>query len=162
MKEKKYYRLKSPTSLLIPAIGWIFTILYLNGSKNVLWSDGFLAMRVCVVLLAVATVMVVKNEILVMTEEEYKNWNKPAISLSPAMKKNLIMYAALAVYLMVLNFLGFFIATWIFAVVIMLWLGVRNVPVLVLVPVITAGVLFYVFKYLLYIRLPLGLLKYIL
>ena len=165
MKEgKKYIRFKSKSSLLIPAIVWIFVIIYLVGSRKILWSDGFLTMRVCTVLLLVCTLVVLKRELLFMDEEQYERWkaenNKPV--LTEAVKKQIIMFAILVVYMLLLKYLGFLIDTIVFIFAVLFWLGVRNRLQLILIPLLISGILFYVFKYLLFIRLPLGILKNIL
>ncbi|MBT9776824.1 hypothetical protein GPL15_09945 [Clostridium sp. MCC353] len=164
MEKKRYFRLKTRTSLLVPSLVWIFTAAYVAGSRRVLWSDGFLAMRVCLVLLILSTGMVLKNELVIMTREEYFKWKeeeKMPVFTEKA-RKNLIMFGMLALYMIVLNPLGFAPATAAFILAVMCWLGVRKPGVLIIVPVLTSGILFYLFKYVLYIRLPLGLLKYIL
>ena len=99
-----------------------------------------------------------------MTHEEYLSWKAEEKQplFTPKMRKNLIMFASLALYMVLLEPLGFAIASVLFIFGTLLWLGVRKIPLLILVPVVTSAVLFYVFKYMLYIRLPLGLLKYVL
>lgn len=163
-KEKRHYRLKSKTSLLIPALVWLFVIIYMVGSRSIFWSDGMLAMRVCGVMLLIATVFVIKREIVSMNEEEYQAWRETAKEpiFTDKVKKNWMMVGFLVIYLALLNPLGFAVDTCLFILGVLLWLGVRKVPVLVLAPLLTSGVLFYVFKFVLYIRLPLGILSGIL
>lgn len=99
-----------------------------------------------------------------MTKEEHQKWKKEEKTpvFTENIRKNFIMFGTLAVYMVLLNPLGFAVTSAIFIFGVMFWLGVRKPIILILIPILTAGVLFYLFKYLLYIRLPLGLMKYIL
>ena len=164
MNKKKYFRLKSRTGLLVPALAWMFTAAYVAGSRKVLWSDGFQAMRVCIVLLILSTGAVLKSELVIMNQEEYFEWKTRERTpvFTEKVRNNLIMFGALALYLILLNPLGFALTTAAFIFFVMYWLGERRLVILCLTPVLTAGILFYLFKYVLYVRLPLGLLKYIL
>ena len=164
MEDKKYIRLKSRTSLLVPLIIWTFVIIYLYGSRNVIWSDGFLTMRVCTILLLICTLAVLKREFVVMDREAYERWKAEQSEpvLTQATRRQILMFGILIVYMLLLQPLGFLIDTILFVLVVMWWLGVRDWKLLVLIPILTSVILFYIFKYLLFIRLPLGVLKGIL
>lgn len=164
MKVKdKYLRFKSRTSLLIPGVIWFFIIAYIKDTGSLMFQQATLTVRLCLVGIILFTMLVIKEELVAETAEEYKSKTKEHgyIWQEPMVLKSIFFAISIALYLMLMPKLGFVIATILFVLIIMIWLGVRNKYTLVFLPIISSCILYYIFKYLLFVKLPVGILKYL-
>jgi len=73
-------------------------------------------------------------------------------------RKLLALLAGIAVYILLMEVLGFTLSTVLYMIVTMRYLGVRNWPAILAITAVTVGSLYWVFNVWLYIELPVGIL----
>ncbi len=163
----KHIRLKKRTSLVVPAIFWAYAAAYLYETWHLLGDQSMLTVRILLVAIAVFTIVSIKEDLVIEPnpplpdKQETGGEKRFAFAESQAFK-NSCFALFVFFYLLFMDYLGFILATFLFVLAVSFWLGVRNKLVLLLAPLISSCALFYIFRNLLYVRLPLGLLADIL
>lgn len=95
------------------------------------------------------------------------NWKKGNIDMSSMLPKKRVIYiliycAAMLVYILLIDKLGFIPSTIVFGIYSLVYMKCKNKIVIVVLPIVTALLMYFIFSNFLFVTLPLGILKGIL
>ena len=160
MKSGRYHiRLKSYFGLFIPILFTAVLIYYMLGSRHIMHTDAMLMMKAVAVLMVLSLAFVIKGELVITKiDDNLPHEKMPFFST----KEDYVKFTGFALlsflYIVAFIYAGFIIATLVFPVVAMFFLGVRSVKVLIFTPILLTAGIYIMFKIILMISLPVGLL----
>ena len=145
--------------LFIPLLFTAVLIYYMIGSQPYMDTDAMIMMKPLALLMALSLVFIIKSELIIRKIDDALPHKKEPFFAS---KKDYIQFMGFTLlaclYIYAMPYAGFIIATLLFSAVAMYFLGLRNRKALILVPVILTAAIYLMFKIILTVSLPIGVL----
>lgn len=159
MRIGKYHiYLKKPGSLLFPLIVTLFSASFLMQSSKIFFRPSMLLVRIVVITMVVFFLAVLREEIHITTKKIDSQKVIPKnFKLSVEIKKIWFFIISMVIYIIMIDKIGFYFATFIFTLVMMIVLGVKGKKILVILPVSLVFIIYLMFAKWLMVPLPLGI-----
>ena len=145
--------------LFIPLLAMAVLAYYMLGSQPYMDTDAMLMIKPLALLMALSLVFIIKGELVIRKIDDALSHKKEPFFAS---KKDCIQFLGFTLlsclYIYAMPYAGYVIATLLFSAVAMFFLGVRSRKALFLVPVILTATIYLMFKTILTISLPIGVL----
>lgn len=161
MKIGSYHiRLKNNyADLFIPILFAALLIYYMLASRHIINTDAMLLIRPLAISMALLLVFIVKGEFIIQkVDDSPPEEKKPYFSSKEEYIKLISFTFLILLYFVALIYVGFIISTPVFSAAAMFALGVRNIKVLILVPVLLTASTYTLFRVVLSVNLPVGML----
>jgi len=148
---------KSCADLFIPVLFAVILAYYMISAINIMDTNAMLMIRGVAVLMIISLVFIIKEELIIQKADDCPAEEKKPFFSSTEECIKFVGFTALATfYFITLPYLGFIISTVIYSFVTMYFLGVRNIKVLILLPIILTACTHIMFRMLLLVPLPVG------
>lgn len=136
--------------IIVPLIMLVFTIAYYVSARN-LSSKSLAFPRIFLAILFMTSVYSIIKDIKVLTPEEAEEQANPLFT-----KKIILYFLAMLAFVLLLPIIGIYIAIPTFLIITMLALGLRNIKVLIMIPICVTVLIHLLFVVLLSTPLPVG------
>lgn len=146
-------------ALFIPALFMAILTYYIVDSWKIILTDSMLTIRWVALLMALSLVFIIKKEVVIQKTDDNLPQKKESFLPDKESYVKFLGFALLSfLYIAAFVYGGFILSTLLFPVVAMMFLGVRDVKTLVLVPALSTMSIYVIFKMVLSVPLPTGLL----
>ena len=156
------YRIRLKNSyadLFIPILFGAVLIYYMLASRRIMNTDAMLLIKPLAVFIALSLIFIFKGEVLIQKVDDIPlEEKKPYFSSKEEYIKLIGFTFLILLYFVALTYVGFITSTPVFSAAAMFVLGVRNIKVLILLPVLLTAGTYILFKVILSVNLPVGML----
>jgi hypothetical protein len=126
-------------------------------SMSIMNTDAMLLVRGIAALMALSLVFVIKEELVIQKVDDGPPEEKKPYFSSKGELINFIGFTLLvSLYFIALPYLGFIISTAVYSLATMLFLSVRSIKVLILLPILLTASTYIMFRIFLLVPLPVG------
>lgn len=147
-------------ALFVPILFTAILIYYVVDSWSIINTDSMLTIRAVAILMLLSLAFIIKREVVIQkTDSDASDKQDPFLSSREDYVKFFGFALLSFLYISAFIYAGFIIATLVFPIVTMYFLGVRNVKILLLVPALSTIVIYIIFKLILGVSLPSGVLS---
>lgn len=146
-------------ALFIPILFTVILLYYVIDSWSIIDTDSMLTMRAVAILMVLSLAFIIKKEVVIQKAGNHLPEEKESFLPNKESYIKLLGFTLLTfLYISAFIYAGFIIATLVFPVAAMYFLGVRSVRTLILVPILSTATIYIIFKMILMVSLPTGVL----
>lgn len=146
-------------SLFIPIVFTAILIYCMVDNWSIINTDAMLTIKTVAILMVLSLAFILKEEVVIQKADDNLPEEKESfLSTTENYIKFIGFVLLFFLYIFAFTYVGFFIATLVFLVAAMYFLSVRSIKILLLVPTLLTASIYIVFKMILMISLPTGVL----
>jgi hypothetical protein len=146
-------------ALLTPILFTAILVYYLIDSWSIINTDSMLTIRAVAILMFISLAFIIKKEIVIQRVNScLPEEKKPFLPNRESYMKFFGFILLSSLYITAFTYAGFIVSTLAFPVAAMFFLGVRHARIMILVPVLSVAAIYIIFKVVLMISLPTGVL----